>query len=152
MTMSPRSRTVLPRHGDGSDELLRVADALEAGVGGAVEVGESAVTLPPELAAVLATAIRTFARGDAVTVSPRATLLTTQEAAEVLGVSRPTLVKLLESGRIPFTQPGRHRRVALREVLAFQDAQAKARSSALDELANAPDPDPDGSYGFVQTR
>ena len=152
MTTSSCSRTVLPRHGDGSDELLRIADALETGVGGAVEAGESAATLPPELAEVLVTAIRTFARGDAVTVSPRATILTTQEAAEVLGVSRPTLVKLLESGLIPFMQPGRHRRVALADVLAFQEAQAKARSAALDELANARDPDPDGARGFVETR
>ena len=108
--------------------------------------------LPPELAEVLVTAIRTFARGDAVTVSPRATMLPTQEAAAVLGVSRPTLVKLLESGRIPFTQPGRHRRIALGDVLAFQDTQVRARSTALDALANAQDPDPGGSCGFVETR
>ena len=152
MATSPNSRTVLPRPVDGSDELLRIAEALEAGAGGAVEVGESSATLPPDLADVLVTAIRTFARGDAVTVSARSTMLTTQEAAEVLGVSRPTLVKLLDSGRIPFTQPGRHRRVALPDVLAFQAAQAKERASALDELANTPDPDPDGARGFVETR
>lgn len=152
MATSPDSRTVLPRPDDSSDELLRIADALETGASGAVEAGESAATLPPELADVLVAAIRTFARGDAVTVSARSTMLTTQDAAEVLGVSRPTLVKLLELGRIPFTQPGRHRRVALSDVLAFQASQAKERASALDELANTPDPDPDGARGFVETR
>lgn len=146
------SRTVLPRHGVGSAELLQVADALEAGADGVVDAGEYLVTLPPELSEVLAAAIRTFARGDAVTVAARTTTLTTQEAAEVLGVSRPTLVKLLESGHIPFSQPGRHRRVALADVLVFQEKQTKVRATALSELANSPDPDPDNSLGFIETR
>ncbi|GAB2688716.1 helix-turn-helix domain-containing protein [Thalassiella azotivora] len=59
-------------------------------------------------------------RGLSVTVTSHAATLTTQEAADVLGVSRPTLVRLLEQGRIPYDQPGRHRRVHLADVLAFQ--------------------------------
>jgi excisionase family DNA binding protein len=90
--------------------------------------------------------------GQAVTISPHRTTLTTQEAAEMLGVSRPTLVKLLEAKKIPFSQPGRHRRVRLADILAFQQRQAEARSSALTELANASDPDPENAAGFVKTR
>ena len=59
-------------------------------------------------------------RGSAVTVSTHEATLTTQQAADVLGVSRPTLVRLLEHGAIPYEQPGSHRRLKLRDVLDFQ--------------------------------
>jgi len=61
-------------------------------------------------------------RGYAVTVVTHEATLTTQEAADVLGVSRPTLVRLLEQGQIPYDQPGRHRRLRLQDVLEFQAA------------------------------
>lgn len=73
-----------------------------------------------------------LARGLAVTVTTHEATLTTQEAADVLGVSRPTLVRLLEQGRIPYEQPGHHRRLRLADVLAFQHVhrhQATARDS-----------------------
>jgi len=58
--------------------------------------------------------------GHAVTVSFHHATLSTQEAADVLGISRPTLVRLLERGEIPYEQPGRHRRLCLEDVLEFQ--------------------------------
>lgn len=59
------------------------------------------VDLPEAVYAVLVDVVRSMQGGRAVTVAPTSTRLTTQEAADLLGVSRPTLVKLLESGRIP---------------------------------------------------
>ena len=59
-------------------------------------------------------------------------MLTTSEAARLLGVSGPTVVRLLEAGEIPFERPARHRRVRLADVLAYR-AQ-RARSAALDEM------------------
>jgi excisionase family DNA binding protein len=55
-------------------------------------------------------------------VVPQTQRLTTQEAADFLGVSRPTLVKLLEKGKIPYDQPGRHRRILFSEELPSQPA------------------------------
>lgn len=144
--------TVLPDHGSGFADLMTVVKHLQAGQRGVIACGGHSAQLPPELAVVLVRAVQALAEGQAVTISPHRMTLTTQEAAEVLGVSRPTLVKLLEEDKIPFTQPGRHRRVQLTDVLAFQKHHAQVRAQALTELANAPDPDPDNTVGFVDTR
>lgn len=61
-------------------------------------------------------------------------VLSTSEAADIVGVSRPTLVRLLESGEIPFEQPGRHRRVRLADVLAYRERARRQRSAALDQM------------------
>ena len=63
------------------------------------------VGLPMEAYRVLIDIVRALSQGRAITVAPVDQLLTTQEAADFLGISRPTLVKLLESGRIPFERP-----------------------------------------------
>ncbi|MDQ6946911.1 MAG: excisionase family DNA-binding protein, partial [Actinomycetota bacterium] len=57
-----------------------------------------------------------------------------QEAADFLGVSRPTLVKLLEDGAIQFERPNRHRRVRLQDLLAFQERRRAERRAALNQL------------------
>jgi excisionase family DNA binding protein len=72
-------------------------------------------------------------------VAPLAQRLTTQEAADLLGVSRPTLIKLLADGRIPFEQPGRHRRIRLDDLLAYRDRRRNERSNSLDELVQQTD-------------
>jgi len=83
---------------------------------------------------VLSQVIAAMRAGRAITVAPLAQRLTTQEAADLLGVSRPTLIKLLADGRIPFEQPGRHRRIRLDDLLAYRDRRRDERGKALDEL------------------
>jgi excisionase family DNA binding protein len=85
---------------------------------------------------VLHHVVLAMARGQAVTIAPHHQQLTTQEAADVLGISRPTLVKMLDDGLIPFSRPGRHRRVLLRDVLAYQEQRRMARQAAMDELVD----------------
>lgn len=95
------------------------------------------VRVPAAVYDVLVQVITAMRAGRAITIAPLAQRLTTQEAAELLGVSRPTLVRLLEDGKIPFEQPGRHRRVRLDDLLAYQERCREERSLALDELVRA---------------
>jgi excisionase family DNA binding protein len=75
-----------------------------------------------------------MAYGQAVTIAPVHQRLTTQEAAVLLGISRPTFVKLLDAGEIPYEQPGRHRRVLLTDVLAYRERRSSRRGEALDRM------------------
>jgi excisionase family DNA binding protein len=63
--------------------------------------------------------------GSSVTIIDHARTLSTQEAADILGISRPTLVKLLESGQIPFTKVNTYRRVAMQDLIGYRAAQSE---------------------------
>jgi excisionase family DNA binding protein len=94
------------------------------------------LVLPPEVFEVLRGVVEAMASGQAVTIAPVHQRLTTQEAADLLGVSRPTLIKLLEAGEIPFEQPGRHRRVRLADVLAFRQRRSAEQRERLDRMVD----------------
>lgn len=99
-----------------------------------VDVNGEQMPLPLEVDRVLRHAVEVMRQGRAVHVAPQNLVLTTQEAADLLDVSRPTLVKLLEDGAIPFDQPNRHRRVRLHDVLDYRTRRHAAQRAALDEL------------------
>jgi excisionase family DNA binding protein len=92
------------------------------------------VDLPSPLFAVLLAVAHAMLAGRAVTVSPTSRRLTTQEAADLLGISRPTLVKLLDNGEISYERPGRHRRIRLDDILRYQQERQTDRRSTLREL------------------
>jgi excisionase family DNA binding protein len=96
--------------------------------------GES-VQVPASVQSILRTVARELVRGNAISVTSVQTELTTQQAADILGVSRPFLVGLLESGAIPFHRVGTHRRVRRDDVMAFQQARSHERKEALAEIA-----------------
>lgn len=93
------------------------------------------VELPGIAVDLLVRALSELAEGRAVTLVPLYTDLTTQQAAEQLGVSRPFLVKLLERGELPFRKVGTHRRVQYRDVLAYRKRIDEARKQVLEDLA-----------------
>ena len=79
--------------------------------------------------------VAALSQGMAISIAPHNTMLTTQEAAELLNISRPTLVRLLVDGDIAHTMRGRHRRVLLRDVLGYQERMRTERRQALDQMA-----------------
>ncbi len=93
------------------------------------------VVLPTSVVTVLRQLVRYLAHDKAVTVVPVDKALTTQEAADILNVSRPYLIRLLEGGMIPFTKIGSHRRVQIEDVMAYKQRRDAERTQALDHLA-----------------
>lgn len=93
------------------------------------------ITPMPALTDTLLDLLRLISTGRGFRIIPVEAELTTQEAAEMLNVSRPFLIKLLEKGDIPFTTVGRHRRVRAEDLFAYTAERNKARSEALSELS-----------------
>lgn len=138
MTNPVLERTILPP----SESLASLAALLETrGPRPTTLTGPHGerVHLPAEVFDVLCEVVDAMSQGLAITIAPVHQRLTTQEAADLLGVSRPTVVKLLEAGEIPFEQPGRHRRVRLADVLAYRDRAATERRAALDRMVEIAD-------------
>ena len=98
------------------------------------EDGE-AVRLAPAIADLVIDLLGGVASGKTVTLVPAGTMLTTQQAADILGVSRPHLSKLLKFGKIPFVSVGAHRRVVRADLMAYIDRRDAARRAALNDLA-----------------
>ncbi len=91
--------------------------------------------LPDSVHTLLVSVVRELARGGAVRTVIVHPELTTQQAADLLNVSRPFLIKLLDAGEIPFHRVGSHRRVKLQDTLAYRDQRSQRRRAALAELA-----------------
>jgi len=73
-------------------------------------------------------------KGDGVTFVPISKQLTTQQAADILNVSRPFLIKLLEAGKIPFDKVGRHRRIRARDLFDYKRTRHDERAKAMADL------------------
>jgi len=100
-----------------------------------VLLGNERQTLPPSAAKALRRVVMYLARRSAVTLVPRGVELTTQAAADLLGVSRPHLVSLLEGGEIPFKRVGTHRRLDLSDVLSFRDRSIDLRAKGIEQIS-----------------
>lgn len=103
------------------------------------------IELPMSAYSVLESVVRGMAAGQTMTVMPSGRQLTTQQAAEMLHMSRPHLVKLLDRGAMPFERVGTHRRLRAEDVLAYRERRAAERERQLDELAQLSQ-DVEGGY------
>ena len=98
---------------------------------------EQKIKIPLRALKLLATILKATGQGKPISIVPIATELTTQAAAELLGCSRPHLVKLLESGEIAFTKVGKHRRVKFEDVMEYKARKRKEREEHLIEMMKA---------------
>lgn len=92
------------------------------------------MVLPASAVRLLIDMLSAMAEGDAVTLIPIHAELTTQQAADLLGVSRPFLVKQLEDGVLSYRKVGTHRRIAFSDLMAYKRSMMDARTKALEEL------------------
>ncbi|MDR3727246.1 MAG: excisionase family DNA-binding protein [Terracidiphilus sp.] len=96
---------------------------------------DPSIKIPAQAAHLLVQILDEMSRGNAVKLFPVNTELTTQEAADLLNVSRPTLIRLLNEGKIEFHKVGMHRRVLFKSGLAYKRQIDVERKSVLAELA-----------------
>jgi len=99
--------------------------------------GGQTQNLPNSVYAFLCQLLADLAAGQSVSIIQSGAELTTVEAGKLLGVSRQFLVNLLEKGEIPFHMVGTHRRVYIRDLLAYKGRRDTARRKSLDDLVRA---------------
>lgn len=116
-------------------QLQAVGRLLHRGVAVLINPSGERIELPKTVFEVLRKAVRFMSDGQAVTLVPENKVITTQRAADILGMSRPFFIKLLDSGAMPHHRVGNQRRVYLRDVLAYGKKRDRERLAALDRLA-----------------
>lgn len=155
-----RQETYLP---EADGQVAQIYDFLEAHEGSsrgasdaryflAGTVPGDRVELPVEVYRVLRQVVEALRQGLAVTVAPLTLTLTTQQAADLLGISRPTVVKLLEEGAIAFERTGTHRRIMLRDLLAYRERRRALQYAALEATSVALDNEEDLDSALRQLR
>jgi len=124
--LAQRSRSIFARHTDKRGRLtFQIREGKE----------KESVVIPAAVARLFRDILTQMSEGNAVTILPLQIELTTQQAADLLNVSRPYLVGLLDGGKIPSRKVGTHRRTYAKDVLDYKRAIDADRNRALNELA-----------------
>jgi excisionase family DNA binding protein len=104
-----------------------------------IEIEESGekIILPLKALNLLGEILKAMSQGKPISIVPIATEVTTQRAAEILGCSRPYLVKLLEEGKIEYTKVGKHRRIKYEDVIDYKKKMKEEQKKRLIEIMHA---------------
>ena len=100
-----------------------------------IQDSEEAITIPFKALKLLKIILNNMAQGKSIALLPTDAEITTQQAAEILNVSRPHVIKLLEKGEIPFKKVGSHRRILLQDILDYEVKVKAKRKKQLNSLA-----------------
>jgi excisionase family DNA binding protein len=124
--LARRSKGIFARHTDKQGRLtFQIREGKE----------KESVVIPAAAARLFKDILTQMSEGNAVTLLPLQIELTTQQAADLLNVSRPFLIGLLDGGKIPCRKVGTHRRINAKDVLAYKGTIDAERNRALNELA-----------------
>lgn len=102
-----------------------------------IEETKEKIVLPKRALQLLETVLKAMSEGKPISIVPIATEVTTQKAAELLGCSRPHLIKLLETGKINFTKVGKHRRIMFEDVVKFRQEMKQEQKKLLIEMMSS---------------
>ena len=102
-----------------------------------IEETQDKIIIPSRALKLLGDILKSMSEGKPISIVPVATEVTTQKAAEILGCSRPHLVKLLEEGVIPFTKVGKHRRIMFDDMVQYKLKMKADQKKHLIDLMNA---------------
>jgi excisionase family DNA binding protein len=118
-------------------EIRELHRMLKLGTPALVGPTNERLELPESVYHLLQDIVANMMRGKTIVLTPQNNRLTTQAAANFLGFSRPHLIKLLDSGVIPFEKVGQHRRVLMKDLIVYRKHRDAERRAALNELARS---------------
>lgn len=99
-----------------------------------IEESKERIKIPSRALEFLSDILKAMSEGKPISIVPVATEVTTQKAAEILGCSRPYLVKLLEEGQIQFVKVGKHRRIKFEDVVSYKQKMKKDQKQNLIDI------------------
>lgn len=102
-----------------------------------IEETKEKLQIPSRALELLNEILKAMSQGKPISIVPIATEVTTQKAAEILGCSRPHLVKLLENGKLDFVKVGRHRRIKFEDVVNYKQKMKAEQKSRLIQMMNS---------------
>lgn len=101
-----------------------------------IEETQDKIVIPSRALQLLGDILKAMSEGKPISIVPVATEVTTQKAAEILGCSRPHLVKLLEEGEMEFVKVGKHRRIMFEDVVKFKQKMKEEQKKHIIDMMN----------------
>ncbi len=101
-----------------------------------IEESKDKIIIPIRALKLLGDILKSMSQGKPISIVPVATEVTTQKAAEILGCSRPYLVKLLEEGKIEYTKVGKHRRIMFEDILKYKKQMKQEQKKNIIDIMN----------------